>query len=170
MAEINTGSRRAARPDMTPMVDLGFLLITFFMFTTTFSLPYVMDLAMPKEDKGKSPMKVKNTITLILGKENRIFWHQATANDLNEKSLSETTFSPKELRTLLISKHKAAEKPENFTVIIKPTDESSYENMVDILDEMAITKMPHYSLVDISPKEVEIYRNFLGMSLLIEGK
>jgi biopolymer transport protein ExbD len=159
MAEIITNSRRAARPDMTPMVDLGFLLITFFMFTTTFSLPYVMDLAMPKDGDKTSPMKVKNTLTLILGKENRVFWHQATLNDLNENALSETTFSPKELRTLLISKYRAAEKPENFTVIIKPTDESSYENMVDILDEMAITKMPHYSLVDISSKEVEFYKN-----------
>jgi biopolymer transport protein ExbD len=158
MAEINTGSRRVARPDMTPMVDLGFLLITFFMFTTTFSLPYVMDLAMPKDGKDTSPMKVKNTLTLILGKENRIFWHQAIANNLEEGSLIETTFSPKELRTLLISKNRAAEKPENFTVIIKPTDESSYENLVDILDEMAITKMPHYSLVDISSKEVGIYK------------
>jgi biopolymer transport protein ExbD len=159
MAEIATGSRRVARVDMTPMVDLGFLLITFFMFTTTFSLPYVMDLAMPKKGDETGPMKVSNTLTLILGKENRLFWYQEVSDKLTLNAINETTFSPKELRTLLISKRNSAENPVNFTVIIKPTDESSYKNMVDILDEMTITKMPHYALVDISPKEMEFYKN-----------
>ncbi len=159
MAEIATGSRRVARVDMTPMVDLGFLLITFFMFTTTFSLPYVMDLAMPKKGDTKSEIKVGNSITLILGKDNRLFWHQEVADKLTLNAINETTFSPKELRNLLISKYRTAKNPENFTVIIKPTDESNYKNMVDILDEMTITKMPHYALVDISPKEIEFYRN-----------
>ncbi|MFN3847842.1 MAG: ExbD/TolR family protein [Spirosomataceae bacterium] len=157
MAEITTGNRRVAKPDMTPMVDLGFLLISFFMFTTTFSLPYVIGLTMPKKG-GTSDISEENTLTLILAKDNRIFWHQSALNKLNVELLRETSFSPSEIRKLLIESRLNAKKPENFTVIIKPTDESNYKNTVDALDEMLITKTEHYALVDITPKELELLK------------
>jgi biopolymer transport protein ExbD len=76
MVELTTKTRQP-RVDMTPMVDLGFLLITFFVFTTTFTSNRMMSLYMPdKTDKIGSPIKYKNTLTLILGKDNRIFYHK----------------------------------------------------------------------------------------------
>lgn len=155
MAEITTNSR-VARVDMTPMVDLGFLLITFFMFTTVFSKPFIMKLNMPDKN-GKPPiMKESNTLTLILGKDDKIFWHQKNADALNISLLSEINYGL-ELRKLIFQKRKEAKIIENFRVIIKPSNDSNYKNMVDALDEMKITNQDIYMLADITPKEKQVY-------------
>ncbi|TXH21359.1 MAG: biopolymer transporter ExbD [Chitinophagaceae bacterium] len=155
--------KQNTRVDMTPMVDLGFLLITFFMFTTTFSKPNVMDLglpAKPKADQPKPPpteIDLTNSISLILGKDNRIFYHQLDQVGLNEQTLQETTFDRTGI-TKVIEQAKARAKDQTkFTVIIKPTDDAVYKNFVDMLDEMAITKNEIYGITDIKPWEKAIY-------------
>ncbi len=155
MAEITTNTRQP-RVDMTPMVDLGFLLITFFVFTTTFSSNFMMKLNMPDDKGPKSIVRNGNTLTLILGKENRIFWHQKDIKALDVQFLNETSYG-KTLRQLIVERRDKAIKKDNFTVIIRPTDASSYKNTVDVLDEMVISKQEHFAIVDISPKEVAIY-------------
>lgn len=157
MAEITTNTRQP-RVDMTPMVDLGFLLITFFVFTTTFSSPMVLKLMMPdKTDEPGPIIKYQNTLTLILGKDNRIFWHQKGPKDLNNDVLNETSYGTT-LSRLIIQKRDNAIEKKNFTVFIKPSDESNYKNTVDVLDEMIITNQGRYVLADISKKEVEVYQ------------
>lgn len=89
--------KQNTRVDMTPMVDLGFLLITFFMFTTTFSKPNVMDLGLPAKPKEnqKPPdteIKLSNSISIIIGKDNKIFYHQQDQQGLNDQTLVETNF------------------------------------------------------------------------------
>jgi biopolymer transport protein ExbD len=158
MAELTTNTRQP-RVDMTPMVDLGFLLITFFVFTTTFTSNRMMVLNMPDKTNEPGPiLKYSNTLTLILGKDNRIFWHQKGPKDLNTSILLETSFGTT-LRKLIIEKRQKSENIKNFTVIIRPTDESNYKNTVDALDEMKITNQLLYVLTDISPKEVEVYQS-----------
>jgi biopolymer transport protein ExbD len=162
MAELTTNNRQP-RVDMTPMVDLGFLLITFFVFTTTFTSNRMMPLYMPDNtDEIGPPVKYKNTLTLILGKDNRIFYHQKNAKDLNESFLTETSYGTT-LSRLIIEKRKQAENIKNFTVIIRPTDESVCKNTVDVLDEMKITNQPIYVLTDISSKEVEVCQTKIRM-------
>lgn len=157
MAEITTNTRQP-RVDMTPMVDLGFLLITFFVFTTTFTSNHMMGLSMPNKTDGiSSPIKYKNTLTLILGKDNRIFYHQKGSKDLNTSLLTETSYGTT-LSKLIVEKRNSAIEKDKFTVIIRPTDESNYKNTVDVLDEMKITNQPIYVLTDISAKEVEVYQ------------
>jgi biopolymer transport protein ExbD len=157
MAEITTNTRQP-RVDMTPMVDLGFLLITFFVFTTTFTSNRMMPLYIPdKTNEPGLPIMYSNTLTLILGKDNRVFWHQKGSKDLNESVLNETSYGTT-LSRLIIEKRNSAIEKANFTVIIRPTDESNYKNAVDVLDEMKITNQPLYVLTDISPKEVEVYQ------------
>ncbi len=155
MAELTTNTRQP-RVDMTPMVDLGFLLITFFVFTTTFTSNFIMKLNMPDNKGPKSDIKNGNTLTLILGKDNRIFWHQKDTKSLNANFLNETSYG-KTLRQLIITKRNEAIDKRNFTVIIRPNDDSNYKNTVDVLDEMTITGQIPYAITDISPKEVALY-------------
>lgn len=151
--------RSSTKPDMTPLVDLGFLLITFFMFTTTFSNPNIMKLTMPEKGKGNSEISTDNSITIILGKNDKIYWHQKDLKELTTMDLIESNFTANGIRKLILEKYSQSKKPGNFTVIIKPSNEANFKNTVDILDEMEITNMRRYALVDLFPKEVLAYRN-----------
>ena len=148
--------------DLTPMVDLAFLLITFFMLVTTFNKPNVMDLGLPAKPKEnqKAPdteIDLSNSISIIIGKDNRVFYHQQDAAGLNDQTLMETTFD-REGITKVIEQAKAKAKDQTkFTVIIKPTDDAVYGNFVDILDEMAITKNEQYGVTDIKAFEKKLY-------------
>ncbi|SHL53361.1 biopolymer transporter ExbD [Chryseobacterium polytrichastri] len=151
--------KKLIRVDMTPMVDLGFLLITFFMFTTNFTKPNVMDLGLP----AKSPIPttnvvdVKNQVTFILGKDNRVFYHQQDKQDLNTGNLKETDFSGVKISKIISEAYQNAPVKENFTVIIEPTDKANYKNFVDILDNIAISKKERYGVTDIKPWEKKVY-------------
>lgn len=153
--------------DLTPMVDLAFLLITFFMLVTTFNKPNVMDLGLPAKPKDnvKPPdteIDLTNSISLIIGKDNRIFYHQLTAADLNDQTLQETSFD-REGITKVIEQAKARAKDQTkFTVIIKPTDDAVYKNFVDMLDEMAITKNEIYGITDVKSWEQAVYDRKVG--------
>ena len=149
-------SKKFIRVDMTPIVDLGFLLITFFMFTTNFTKPNVVDLGLPAGEGG-TEINYKNQLTFILGKNDRIFYYQKEANNLSEKDVKEVSFQGIELAKLIEYYKNSAGAPENFTVIIKPTDDANYKNFVDILDEMALTKNERYGISDLKPLEKTIY-------------
>ena len=156
--------------DLTPMVDLAFLLITFFMLVTTFNKPNVMDLGLPaKPDPTKPPPKqteidLSNSISLIIGKDNRIFYHQLDQAGLNDQTLQETSFDRDGI-TKVIEQAKARAKDKTlFTVIIKPTDDAVYKNFVDMLDEMAITKNERYGITDVKAWEQSIYDRKVGGS------
>ena len=162
--------KQSTRVDMTPMVDLGFLLITFFMFTTTFSKPNVMDLglpAKPKKDAPKPPpteIDLSNSISLIIGKDDRIFYHQLDQAGLNENTLQETTYDKEGITKVIEQAKLRAKDVKKFTVIIKPTDDAVYKNFVDILDQMTITNSQQYGVTDIKPWEKVVYEKKVGGS------
>ncbi|QQQ27541.1 ExbD/TolR family protein [Chryseobacterium indoltheticum] len=154
--------------DMTPMVDLNFLLLMFFMFTSTFSKPNVMDLglpAKPKDETQKPPpteIDLSNSITLLLGKDNRLFWHQQDQAGLNDQTMIETSLDREGIREIIKQAKARAKKKDLFTVIIKPTDDAVYKNFVDILDEMAITQSERYGVTDLKPYEKAVYDKKVG--------
>lgn len=160
--------KQSTSVDMTPLADLGFLLITFFMFTTTFSKPNVMGLNMPpKKDPTEqldqsADINTKNSISIIVGGDNKIFWHQMEKEKLTPEDLNESNYSKDGIRKEIVAARSRADDPDKFTVIIKPTDDSTYENLVDTLDEMEITQSERYGLVDISPEEVKVYEQVTG--------
>ncbi len=155
-----TPNKKPIRVDMTPMVDLGFLLITFFMFTTNFSKPNVMDVGLPAKGPIKATeMDVKNSITFILGKEGKVFYYQEEKKNLNDNSLKEVTFDRFQVAKTIEAAKANAKNKDIFTVIIKPTDDSQYKTMVDMLDELAITKSERYGIAEINDKEKELYQN-----------
>ncbi|MGB6083287.1 ExbD/TolR family protein [Moheibacter sp.] len=162
--------KQSTAVDMTPLADLGFLLITFFMFTTTFSKPNVMGLNMPPKDPNKElnqdtpEIDLSNSISIIIGGDNKLYWHQQDKTKLTADQLYETSYSKEGIRNDILAARQRAKTPDNFTVIIKPTDESTYENLVNVLDEMEITESSRYGIVDIAPSEVAVYEEKSGTS------
>lgn len=135
--------------DMTPMVDLAFLLLTFFVLTTTLSDPWVLKLSMPEKITvpiNQPPIRANRVITLVLGAENKIYWYTGTASEAAET----TNFSVGGIRKILIDKKRMV---KDLYVLIKPSDKSQYKNIVDILDEMIITEMEHYAIVDMESQD-----------------
>ena len=151
---VKKAKKLSTRVDMTPMVDLGFLLITFFIFTATMSSPAAMQLYMPKDtDKKEELNKAKESgaLTIMLGKGTQVYYYegQLLPDGSNFKS---TNF--KGIRDVIIDK-KRRTPPDDLVVVIKPNEEATYKNTVDILDEMTINGIKRFALVDITPQENE---------------
>jgi biopolymer transport protein ExbD len=165
MAEINAqsgGSRSAGkirsrkastRIDMTPMVDLAFLLLTFFMLATTFNQSLVMELVMPeKADSTQTlpPIEAENVLNLVLGRNNQVFWYQG--EDASQGQL--TSYSTNGIRQVLLE-HREKKK---LWVFIKPSQASNYQNVVNVLDEMSITAIQRYSLADLTAADCALVK------------
>jgi len=154
--------KMSTRVDMTPMVDLGFLLITFFMLATTMSKPTSMTLAVPdktdeKDQEKTEPLKASKVLTLFMGSNDDVYYLDGVAADDDKaKESLKTTRYGFDLRSVIFASQKRinAANPKDekgndpFVVVIKPTPVSTYKNMVDVLDEMAITKSKRYALVE----------------------
>jgi biopolymer transport protein ExbD len=153
---VKKGKKLSTRVDLTPMVDLGFLLITFFIFTTTMSQATAMKLFLPKDaDKPEDQNKAKQSgvITILLGKDNNVFYYEGELDN------SASNFKPSnfhDIRDVLIRKKNSVKEEKDFVVILKPSDECTYKNVVDILDEMTINVCKKYALVDISEVEAKL--------------
>ncbi|MBF9222553.1 ExbD/TolR family protein [Hymenobacter ruricola] len=155
------GKRRAkkmsTRIDMTPMVDLAFLLLTFFMLTTTFAKPFNLELTMPV--KGETSVPMKQALTVILGKGHQVHYffglNAPYDKTVRPAHLRTTTFAATGIRKVLLEKRQ--ESP-GLVVLIKPSEDSKYQDMVDILDEMSITNQKKYALVKITPDDLTLLK------------
>ena len=154
---VKKSKKLSTRVDLTPMVDLGFLLITFFIFTTTMSQPTAMKLYLPKDaDKPEDQNKAKQSgvITILLGKDDNVFYYEGIL-DNTASNFKSTTF--KEIRNVLLDK-KSRTPEKDLVVVLKPSEECTYKNVVDILDEMAINVLKRYALVDITKDETQLVK------------
>lgn len=151
---VQKSKKASTRVDLTPMVDLGFLLITFFIFSITMSQPTSMNLSMPDDTKPPDvDMKVKQSgsLTLMLGKGNVIYYYYGE----DPSSMETTTY--KNVRQIILDKKKST-PPDDLFIIIKPDEDATYKNAVDILDEMNINDISKYAMVDVSEPEAELIR------------
>lgn len=179
MAELNTGDgggkggkvrskKQNSKVDLTAMVDLAFLLITFFMLTTSLSKPQSMDLSLPDKDPNKDDPKTKvdenRTMTVMLGPDNKMVYYMGllASPKVGPKDIA---YGKDGIRRELLTQKKAVlaysaslGKPKNgIIVIIKPTKKSNYRNLVDILDEMAISGVETYAIVpEFTPEETKL--------------
>ena len=205
MAEMNTGGGKhekgkpkklSTRVDFTPMVDLMFLLLTFFMLATSMIKPQTMQIVMPAKDEKLQPEDKKTkfeadrAITIILGKNNQLFYYLGASKDKDGKDAVVVTsdYSPKGIRALIlernqktigrIKEYKNLNKGKNIAdstfrkaitkikgedkkaplILIKATKESTYGNLVNILDEMNICNIAMYAIVDIRPDDLELLK------------
>jgi hypothetical protein len=176
------------------MVDLGFLLITFFIFTTTMTTPTTLDLNMPKDikdPKDQTEAKESGVLSIMLGKGDQVYYYEGKlVVDAAGTNFKSTTF--KGIRDVIIKKklevigrhvhdetcpktQQNAKKPiteggkgdpdwenackdRDFIVIIKPSDDATYKNTVDILDEMTINQARTYAMVKILKEEIELIK------------
>ncbi len=150
----------STRIDMTPMVDLGFLLVTFFILTTTMAKPKAMQVVMPEKDvkdtAQMSKIRESESMTILLGSNDRLFYYFGVTDPKVEVS----TFST--IRQKIIEKNNEVRQlqrqngwKENGVYIgIKPTEESRYQNVVDILDEMRICDIKSYAIIDPTAEEL----------------
>ena len=160
---VKKGKKLSTRVDLTPMVDLGFLLITFFIFTTTMSQPTAMRLFLPKDtEKVEEQNKVKETgaLSLLLGNDNKIFYYEGQLSD-DGSNFQETNFEG--VRQVIVNK-KRSTNAEDFVVVIKPSPDATYKNIVDALDEMTINAVKRYALVEIFQQELDLMKASGGLS------
>jgi biopolymer transport protein ExbD len=181
---VKKAKKLSTRVDMTPMVDLGFLLITFFIFTTTMSSPKALNLNMPKDTKKEEELnkaKESGALTILLGKNDAVYYYegQLLPDGSNFKSASFKTIREEIIKKKkeVISSHvhdsncdklkedakkegdknwENACKDRDFVVVIKPDQDATYKNTVDILDEMTINNVKRYAMIDITPQEYQV--------------
>ena len=166
MAEISQGGgggkkdgkvrvkKASTKIDMTPMVDLAFLLLTFFILTTTLNKPQTMELTMPEKPKAEDKVpevNEKKVVTLILGPQDKVYWYVG----ITDPKIELTDFSKDGIRKVLTQKN--SEIP-GMIILIKPGKDSKYKNMVDILDEMNITEMKRFAMVKITTVDEELVK------------
>jgi biopolymer transport protein ExbD len=146
--------KASTKIDMTPMVDLAFLLLTFFMLTTTFNKPQTMEITMPEKPKAEDKLpevNEKKVVTLILGANDKVYWY----NGITDPEVKVTDFSPNGIRKVLLTQNSQI---PGMIILIKPSEESRYKNMVDILDEMSITNMQRFALVKITQEDKDLVK------------
>jgi biopolymer transport protein ExbD len=169
MAELNqtpastggarTSKKLSTRVDLTAMVDLAFLLVTFFMLTTSLDKPRIMSLVMPDATSHPEPTAASRTVTLCLGKDNQLVYYRGTIEKpidapqtlgFNKDGLRHTLFN--------MSQKIKQETGKPMIVLVKPSDHSAYGNLVNTIDELNITQNQIYAVTDISPKDVDLLK------------
>jgi biopolymer transport protein ExbD len=203
MAEVNTGGgggggkhqkkrakKLSTRIDMTPMVDLGFLLLTFFMLTTTFSQPKVIQLTPPVKSDDKTKIQDTLSLTLVLGKSDTVYYFKGRLSlNPDSNNVMQTNFSNDGLRKLVLNsnqfvmnsikplqdQHNAnkvtdtayarlLDKAEGNKyarfVIIKTDTNTKYINVVMTLDEMNICNVARYSLIDANDDDMKMIADY----------
>jgi biopolymer transport protein ExbD len=193
---VKKAKKLSTRVDMTPMVDLGFLLITFFIFTTTMSSPTTMQLFMPKDtdDKDQNKAKESGALTIMLGKNNVVYVYRGQllpdASNFHTTTFKSVRDTIIQMKKDVINAHvhdagctkiqedarvgnpklnippdpnwKNACLDKDLVIVIKPDDEATYKNTIDILDEMAISAIKRYAMVDLFPAEKELIKKTEG--------
>ncbi len=158
--------KQSTRVDLTAMVDLAFLLITFFMLTTTLAKPKAMDLAMPDKDEKDPEAQLDvadtRTMTILLGTDNKLEYFMGLV-DKPIGAPQQVSYGKNGIRKALVEKAReiqaaTGDPKKGLIVIIKPSDKSTYKNLVDILDEMAIVKPQTYAIVELFPPELELMK------------
>jgi len=154
--------KASTRIDLTAMVDLAFLLITFFIMTTTLSKPKAMDMFMPDKSKKdvQLPVPETRTMTVLLGANNKIEWYVGAPG---KTPPTVSNFGKDGIRKDLVEQDKKIQAthagPDNYMIVlVKPSDHSVYKNFVNMLDEINIAGIKVMGVVDITAPEVELLK------------
>lgn len=169
MAEIQTtqtikqhGVRKckklSTKVDLTPMVDLGFLLITFFIFTTIIHKPKVANLIMPSNKTDTHPTNIPESkvLQVLLASDNKVYYYFGN----NVLNTAVTNLSSNGIRNVILKKQQQVAAKyghkDALILMIKPLNDCNYKNIIDILDEVQINNIKHYVLTESTKEEQKI--------------
>lgn len=147
-----SGSRqrkRSTRIDMTAMVDVAFLLLTFFILTTTLATPTALPVTKPTDDGPMAEVKCSTVLEIYPGQNGKVHWYAGC----DRSTISTTDFSEQGIRKV-IREHLAMEPL--LVITLKPTPDAKYAGMVDILDEMKITGASRYAIAPLAPEDIDM--------------
>ena len=153
------GKKASIRVDLTAMVDLAFLLITFFILTTTLQKPKAMTLIMPDKPDHPAPgapYPASRTMTVLLGSHNKVAWYMGLPENPSAGPVT-TSFGRNGIRQALMEQTERlkAQQGKSLLVVIKPSNRSVYGNVVNMMDELSIIDNQSHAIADITPSEVD---------------
>jgi biopolymer transport protein ExbD len=138
--------RVGIRIDMTPMVDIAFLLLIFFMVTTVFRTPQALEINLPPDEKVKIEVAQSKVLTLRVLESDRVYWRRG-----------EDPWARTDLQGLTnVFKPFAGNK--ELVVLIQIDRDAKFRNMVEVIDELDVAQLTRFSLTTLEPdakKEVE---------------
>ncbi len=136
--------RIAIRIDMTPMVDVAFLLLTFFMLTTAFSRPQAMEINLPPGD-AKVEIAASNLMTLRVIPDGSIYWCIGTE--------APKKVEWKDFRKLILDQNAANTR---LVTLIKVDRKAKYQDMINIIDELNLDNVTRFSLAPMTPQDQQV--------------
>jgi biopolymer transport protein ExbD len=145
--------------DMTPMVDVAFLLLTFFMLTTTFSKPNTMEINLPSTEMKDVDVAASNIFTLRMTEGDKAFWNigfePPIPFEVYDKSGAKPTISKTFKEILMREKEKirARVNEDVMVVVMKFDKKAKYRNMVDVIDELNLMKLNRFSLAPFTDQD-----------------
>ena len=129
--------------DMTPMVDIAFLLLIFFMVTAVFRTPQALEINLPPKDV-QIPIAQSNIMTIRVLPGDRVFW-----------SVGEGAPNAVTLHALAPVLRSESEKNNKLVVLIKIDREAEFRHMVDIIDELDVAGVTRFAMAPLSEEEMK---------------
>jgi len=148
--------------DLTAMVDLMFLLTTFFMLTTTLSELKAADVSKPIPKEIRGPYPASRTMTILLGKNNRVAYYMGEMEKANMNTCKLSEIENQIAKNKLLVAKLNNNNPAKFMIIImKPTKTATYRDFIDVIDEMKIADVKSYAIDDdnISKNEEDFMKS-----------
>lgn len=144
--------------DLTAMVDLAFLLITFFMLTTTLNRPTAIDIAMPDKTNAEDTIPVlideNRTVTLLLGEGKYMWYHGDFKKPLaNSDQLTAIDKTLRQVITHLKAKISRMANTKDMIVLIKPSKDARTKDVIRAIDELKNQKISRYVITKTAHEE-----------------
>lgn len=132
------GRRMGIRIDMTPLVDVAFLLLTFFMYTTSMSRPQTMEINLPPDKEVKVEIAESNLLTMRVNEKGEMFWNTGIE--------APKRLDPATLRAFL--RERVQTNPK-LVVLLKIERTAKYNRMVNLIDDFSLCRVERFSLAPL---------------------